>query len=258
VRFLPLVLAATLVVACGSTDENERDGTGGSPASGGSAQNGGTAPNGGTNAGTAGKGGSQSGGAPAGGAGGSSTTGGSAGTGASGGASCDDPAATADMSHGTVASSVETYTVTGDTADEIRASIDANRGRDYDALTTWNITWTFQNCASPTFDVALDVVYDMPEWDEPTSAEPALVSSWDTYMDALYCHEYGHATLGIECANAVYAAFELVQGSSDCDAVQADAQMRFDTVLATYLAEEVEYDLETNHGATMGAVFPPP
>jgi predicted secreted Zn-dependent protease len=106
--------------------------------------------------------------------------------------------------------------------------------------------------------ITVDVTYRVPEWEEPSEADRALVDSWETYRSALFCHEYGHARFGLDAANEVYDAFDAIASGGDCGTQQSRAQEAFDAILDDYRAREIAYDDETDHGATMGAIFPPP
>jgi predicted secreted Zn-dependent protease len=201
---------------------------------------------------------SSEGGAGGDGQGGSSA--GSAGAGGDHGSSCANPTTTIDTSNLTVDEAVETYSVTGSTANEIRQSINANRDGDYDAFTSWYLTWQYANdaCDGSGLVVLVEIEYSLPEWDAPPAADPALTDEWSTYMDALLCHEYGHAEFGLDAANDVYATLSAIDAGGDCAAQQTQADAAFQSILDDYVAREIAYDEETNHGATMGAVFPQP
>jgi predicted secreted Zn-dependent protease len=165
-----------------------------------------------------------------------------------------------DTSDLTVDEAVDTYTVTGSTADEIRQSINANRDGDFDAFTSWYLTWQYSTsaCDGSGLVVLVEIAYSLPEWDEPPAADAALVDEWNAYMDALLCHEYGHARFGLEAANEVYTELSTIDAGGDCAAQQTQADAAFQRILDDYVAREVAYDEATNHGATMGAVFPQP
>src|SRR6187402_2614607 len=256
-------------------------GSAGSGATSGSATNAGSAGTGGERAGNggtaSGRGGSGGTAASAGGAGaraggggassgnGGSSNGGSSGTGEEAGAgaeagaagapndgSCESPFETLDITHLTTTETLEPYTVTGSTANQIRQSIDANRGRDYDAYTSWYLSWSYADCSGGGLVVTADVVYSVPEWDEPSGAPAELVESWQTYMAALFCHEYGHARLGLQAANDTYSELSSIDAGGDCDAQQDLAQEAFDAILDDYGERELAYDDDTDHGATMG------
>jgi len=208
--------------------------------------------------------------------GGVSGTGASAGTPASAGASgspagaggappddpgaCPSPFTTVDLSNLDAEEILEPYAVTGTTANEIRQSIDQNRGRDYDAYTSWFISWQFTSslCDGSGLRITVEVRYSVPDWDPPVDAAPALVESWESYVDALFCHEFGHALHGLDAANDVYDELSSIDAGGDCAAQQALADAAFQSIIDEYAALDIAYDDETNHGATMGAVFPAP
>jgi len=168
-----------------------------------------------------------------------------------------DPFDTIDISRLVASEAFDPYVVTGDTASQIRQSINQNRGMDYDAYTAWYVTWQFGDCAGNGLVVTLDVTYDFPEWMPSTSDSSELVASWSKYTDALFCHEYGHTKHALDCANDVYTALAAIDAGGNCAEQQSEADAAFNGILATYNQLDVQYDADTNHGATMGAVFPP-
>jgi predicted secreted Zn-dependent protease len=176
---------------------------------------------------------------------------------ADGPSSCPNPLDTVDVSNLDTSEAFEPYVVSGNTANQIRQSINQNRDSDYDAYTSWYLSWQFGDCEGNGLVITADLTYIYPEWDQPTGAAPDLVTSWETYMDALFCHEYGHAKNGLDCANEVYAALSAIDAGGDCGAQQSEAEATFDSILSDCQARDVKYDADTDHGATMGAVFPP-
>jgi predicted secreted Zn-dependent protease len=229
-------------------------GTSGAGESGGAAGRGGSAGLGGAAGSSALGGGGGNGGQ---GASAGSSSGAGAGGEGNGPSSCVNPIETVDLSRLDASEAFEPYVVTGNSANQIRQSINQNRGMDYDAYTGWELRWSFGDCAGNGLVVTVDVTYVYPEWEPSANASPELTESWDTYMDALFCHEYGHAKHGLDCANEVFTALSAIDAGGDCNAQQAEADAAFDDILADCNERDVEYDEETDHGATMGAVFPP-
>ena len=74
---------------------------------------------------------------------------------------------------------------------------------------------------------------------------------------ALFCYEYGHGELGIECANAAYDALFGLPGNADCDALVSSANAAFQSILDECHANDAAYDVATNRCATQGVRFPP-
>jgi predicted secreted Zn-dependent protease len=169
---------------------------------------------------------------------------------------CEDPFVSEDTSRLAATDEVETYEVVGHSARDIRTSINQRRDGDYDARTDWNIRWRPDDCASSRWTISLDVLYVLPEWNASEEDDVALIDAWTTYMDALYCHEYGHGRLAVQCANEVYDAVSALPGG-DCTTLQSRAETVAQNVLDTCRERDIDYDDVTNHGATMGAVFPP-
>ncbi|HEX5101320.1 MAG TPA: DUF922 domain-containing protein [Polyangiaceae bacterium] len=259
----------------GATSGSAGSATSGSTGAGsaGRSSNGGAA--GAAGSGVTAGGGGASGSVALGGGGGSSNSGGSGGRGgeaASAGSSelggaggepdgpsrtCEDPLDTVDVSRLEASEAFEPYTVTGSTANQIRQSINQNRGMDYDAYTSWYVGWQYDDCDGNGLVVTANVTYQYPEWTPPASDATELSESWDTYMDALFCHEYGHAKNGLDCANDVFTALSAIDAGGDCSKLLADAEAEFQAIIDEYNARDIQYDADTDHGATMGARFPP-
>lgn len=200
--------------------------------------------------------------AGSGGAGSEGASAGSAGLGGAGGdpnepSGCVNPLETVDVSRLVASEAFEPYVVTGDTANQIRQSIDQNRAMEYDAYTAYYLSWRFGDCAGNGLVVTVDLEYVYPAWEPSAGASAELVESWETYMDALFCHEYGHAKHGLDCANEVFTALSAIDAGGNCGAQQAQADAAFSAILADCNERDVQYDDETDHGATMGARFPP-
>lgn len=77
---------------------------------------------------------------------------------------------------------------------------------------------------------------------------------WESYLDALECHEYGHGEIGPDAAEAAYAALDAL-GPAGCSDLVAQAQSELERVLGEYLALEIRYDATTDHGRNEGVVL---
>jgi predicted secreted Zn-dependent protease len=171
---------------------------------------------------------------------------------------CPSPFTTLDLSELETTETIEPYSIVGDTAGELRQSLNQLRPDGYDARTSWYLTWQYGNsaCDGTALNVTADVTYTMPEWEPPDSADPELVEHWGTYLTALFCHEYGHAEFGLEAAQEVFSTLSAIDANGDCDEQQLLAAAAFQSILDDYTAREIDYDNDTQHGATMGATFP--
>jgi predicted secreted Zn-dependent protease len=150
------------------------------------------------------------------------------------------------------------YDVTGTTAGELRGSINTqgpldSGGRRNDALTMWNIDWTWplnpdSSCILSGATINTTIAVTFPRWLPPAGASAALVQQWNTYEEALVTHESGHVTFVLATAPDVLAA---IKGAT-CATAEAAAQ----AAVGRIRQHDIDYDTETNHGATQGARFP--
>jgi predicted secreted Zn-dependent protease len=154
-----------------------------------------------------------------------------------------------------------TYKVTGSTAQEIRASLNANGPGNYDARTTWRVWWSYgsvqqgSECVVTSHSVHSKIVFLYPKWKAPADAAEALVTKWKTYMAALHVHENGHAKHGRVTARRINKTFASTV-AANCSALDSKLRSKIDKHFARGNAADVRYDAKTNHGATQGATFP--
>ncbi|MRR30920.1 DUF922 domain-containing protein [bacterium] len=152
------------------------------------------------------------------------------------------------------------YEIIGSTEEELRAQMtdlgpedpyDGNRH--VDAYVEWYIYWNWDgygtsDCDLSTAEVWYDLYLEMPSWTPPANASPELVTKWETFIRALKGHEAGHLDNIINNYQIVLTAIQ----SATCDTADAAAT----TALGTLRQFDANYDAETNHGATQGAIFP--
>ena len=150
------------------------------------------------------------------------------------------------------------YDIVGSTEDELRAELNAKGpvgydGQRGDATTWWSIRWTwpgqgtfFCTLNAPTVTYQITVVF--PRWNAPSNAAPPLISKWNNYEQALGEHEKGHVDFVVAHYPAVSAAIE----GATCSTAEAAAQ----NALQPIRQHDIDYDAQTNHGATQGAHFP--
>lgn len=150
------------------------------------------------------------------------------------------------------------YEIRGETALELRAEMDAKGPMGYDALTDWDVawTWTSANCTMATYSVTLTIVYQFPVWDPLPGTDPALIERWNAYMDSLWCHEFGHATFAVAASQQSVRGFEAIGEQTSCAGVFEAGEAVFDPILARAKRDNAHYDEATDHGVTMGARFP--
>jgi len=151
------------------------------------------------------------------------------------------------------------YDVSGKTAKEIRASLNANGpwvedyGRRFDALADWNFYWDWPGYGSASCDLTkAEVTFKakvvFPRLVGLEKLDPALQSKWTDYVSGLATHEAGHFSYAYERQQIVEQAI----ANSNCSEADRAAQ----DAVALLAANDPIYDRATNHGATQGAMFP--
>jgi predicted secreted Zn-dependent protease len=150
------------------------------------------------------------------------------------------------------------YPVKGTTEQELRESLNTNRptgfdGTKGDATTAWTVYWNWpgygeEDCNLAQAVVSYKISVTFPQWDSPAGASPALVKKWNQYIDRLALHEAGHAEFIADHYRSVLDAIH----NATCPTVDEKIQ----AVLNEFRKHDVDYDAETNHGATQGAFFP--
>jgi predicted secreted Zn-dependent protease len=154
-----------------------------------------------------------------------------------------------------------TYLVTGSTENEIRASLNAKRPGEYDARTTWHVSWSYASamrsgrCRVASSKVHTKIAFTYPRWVAPADATSKLKAKWSTYMAKLRVHEAGHARIGRVVAARVHATLARAN-AKDCRALDRALPALVKPHYTWGNAADRSYDRRTKHGETQGAVFP--
>lgn len=145
------------------------------------------------------------------------------------------------------------YRVYGSTEEELRREIQIKGPREYAAYTGWEVSWTWAGYGSLHCDVSspivdAEVTVTFPSWDPPSDASPELIEKWSAFITALAVHEQGHV-------DHVYESLLLIETTienADCLTAEAAAQ----EIIREMNQFDLDYDRETGHGRSQGAVFP--
>jgi predicted secreted Zn-dependent protease len=150
------------------------------------------------------------------------------------------------------------YDISGSTETELRAQLntlgpvgfDGYKG---DATTNWFIRWNWPGYGTNTCDLSAAIIsYDIkvifPRWIPTADASPDLIAKWENYSKLLAEHEKGHVDSVIKNFPAIV---EAIKGAT-CETA--------DSVANEFLSQlrefDIDYDAETQHGATQGVRFP--
>lgn len=158
------------------------------------------------------------------------------------------------------------YDVSGDSEAELRAQLDRlgpeTDGERHDAYTAWHVTWHFpfvqgdDGCATGPVTTDVRVVVTLPRWQGFADEGAPLVQRWRRYLDALKEHESGHRLTGIHAASDITEQLPQLPPKPTCGEAEEAANALARSILDQHRARDVEYDGETRHGITQGALFP--
>ena len=160
----------------------------------------------------------------------------------------------------TITDQPETYTIYGNTMNDIRSQImrcapgaNGNVSAEFTAQTAYNLVWNYSmvttdSCHLTDVRVGLRIKMSLPNWQAGTSVTPGLTTRWQTFITNLLTHENGHAALDTQYAEKMVNDLN----GADC----SNAKNITDTDVAALNAANDAYDATTNHGATQGAILP--
>ncbi len=154
---------------------------------------------------------------------------------------------------------IDYYPVDGGDAMAVRRAIDAARptdahdGRRVDALSSWDLRWSWPRTRRGGCDLAAATIRYKATVRMPQLAATARLTAteradWDRYAAALTRHEAGHVRYTYRHRGDILAA---IRGAT-CRTADAAAR----AALAWLDAYQIAYDRETAHGTRDGASFP--
>ena len=154
---------------------------------------------------------------------------------------------------------IDYYPVDGGDAMAVRRAIDAARptdahdGRRVDALSSWDLRWSWPRTRRGGCDLAAATIrykatVRMPQLAATARLTAAERADWDRYAAALARHEAWHVRYTYRHRRDILAAIR----RATCRTADAAAQ----AVLAGFDAYQIAYDRETAHGTKDGASFP--
>ncbi len=160
------------------------------------------------------------------------------------------------------------YQITGNTEKELRQQMDTlglpeeETGKIFDARTDWVINWYFyynqgqDECKIDRVEVSLALTYTYPQWDPPANADPKLVKKWNKYFQQLNIHEEVHGKLAAQGAQTIYETIMQMPAAPTCETLGQATNAAALEAIAELKQRQRDYDDETGHGKTQGAVFP--
>ncbi|GFO62909.1 DUF922 domain-containing Zn-dependent protease [Geomonas paludis] len=157
------------------------------------------------------------------------------------------------------------YDISGKTLDDLIRDIRLNGtkwndGKVYSAMTNWDIHYKYEvSCQNGRYSVKsaatrVDILYNMPRLNLATCA-PELVGTWNEYLTHLQGHEFGHKDLAVKAASEVNEMFGTLPSFGSEEELAAEITRRTEEKFKRLKEIQIEYDHDTRHGETQGAVL---
>lgn len=138
-----------------------------------------------------------------------------------------------------------------------RATRIRQAGRSFHGLTDWHIEWNFQwqqdaggLCRLIDHTVNLRTTITLPQLTEGTDSQRA---TFEGYLKALRIHELGHYEIARRTAHDINKALAALAPMRGCEALEQVANRTGYQWLEHARRLGIEYDRQTDHGATQGA-----
>lgn len=158
------------------------------------------------------------------------------------------------------------YDITGACPSDLRSQMKQggtkwNDGKVYSAVTSWDIKYGYEvfvengRCSIKSVKTDVEIVYRLPRWVSCTSGSE-LTGIWDSYLERLKHHEFGHKDIAVKAATEVNEVLASLSGFDSQTELDQEASLRAEEKFRHMKQAQVEYDQETRHGETQGAVLP--
>ncbi|MBJ6726969.1 DUF922 domain-containing protein [Geomesophilobacter sediminis] len=159
------------------------------------------------------------------------------------------------------------YDINGTSVGDLRKQMRSNGtrwndGRVYAALTTWDIHYNYDifehdgRCGVKSVATDVDIVYHFPRRITSLATPDVIGGVWSDYYEHLKVHEFGHKELAIKAAGEINETLASLDNFSSRTDLEREVKRLIDAKLKKLNDDQVEYDAETHHGATQGAVLP--
>jgi len=164
---------------------------------------------------------------------------------------------------------VVTYTVVGKTVNELSQSLERSAIPDphdpigrYYALTEWNLSSAWQwksnsrGCVIDRASVTINMTMTLPALATRQGVATDVLTRWDKFIANAIAHEKGHVSRALDGARSYQSQLGNFDPVPSCDTMPTTLDNLFKRNLNAIDKLNVDYDVQTDHGTTQGAVFP--
>lgn len=159
------------------------------------------------------------------------------------------------------------YRVFGNTAAQIHSQLEqcgprsTGTAADFTGQTDYSLSWQYdlasdgEECSLTDVRVGLHTAIALPSWQPASSATKGLDDRWQQFANGLYTHEAGHVSIDKAYAAKLTLDLKSMPEQPCGDAASMVHALAAADVSALNRANDA-YDVQTDHGATQGAVLP--
>jgi predicted secreted Zn-dependent protease len=159
---------------------------------------------------------------------------------------------------------IKTYPVTYQADTSLRQAINSaspirHNGKVFHGFTRWHVNWQFWWTVSPNGQCAIhhartrvNGTITLPVLH---GAPAAASQAFEAYVTALRQHEMGHYRFGLDAAHHIDHAIGSLPPQASCALLEVTANRVGRRILDEAIQAEAEYDRDTQHGRTQGAVL---
>jgi predicted secreted Zn-dependent protease len=160
----------------------------------------------------------------------------------------------------------EYYDIEGTTIAELKQQMRQggtkwDDGKVYAALTTWDIRYNYEITEKAgTYSIKsvatdISVVFHLPNRIAVAAAPELLAGQWETYMENLMEHEYGHKDISVKAAAEINQTLASLESFSSKEKLDNEAKRLVAAKFKRLKELHIAYDEETRHGIMQGAIL---
>lgn len=161
------------------------------------------------------------------------------------------------------------YDITGKTIGDLKRALTANGPRDQNdgsrvwALTSWYVQWRYDyeplsttGCALAGVTTTVTLDFTFPRWANKDDGTQRARKAWRQMTTALRKHEETHGQHGVEAAREIERALSAMKPRTSCATMGEAANQRGTQIIEQFVARDIKYDKDTNHGLREGVTLP--
>ena len=122
----------------------------------------------------------------------------------------------------------------------------------------WKYTTTSNRdmCAITQFDVEVVITVTLPEHENESHLEPAVLQRWHAYLEALRQHEQTHVGHAVDAAHQLEERISAITPKTSCRDIDDIVEQIGKEVLDTMTERDEAFDQATRHGMDTREAFP--